>query len=285
MGRVVSHSVEDAGVLCRGLCRGGLLSPSRGLATSAVREEKGFLSSFFERKVEVQKKSHSDKFAQKERISEIQSHYVRPDSIDKYLKTQENLIGFLNSKQEVLHGECLGNFNVLIGDQDQFVHIWRYEGGYQAVDENRQYLLTNQDYRLIMKDLSLLLRSRESEYYLQFSFWPDVTLRNPDHIYELRSYHLKPGTMVEWGNYWAKAIKLRDYQHTEAYMGLFSQIGELYNVKHIWCYESLEARQAAREVVWQHTQDQWQEIVARTVPLIRRMSSRVMVPLHISPTK
>ena len=56
-------------------------------------------------------------------------------------------------------------------------------------------------------------------------------IRNPSHIYELRSYHLKPGTMVEWGNYWAKAIKLRDYQHSEAYMGLFSQIGELYNVK------------------------------------------------------
>ena len=37
--------------------------------------------------------------------------------------------------------------------------------------------------------------------------------------------------MVEWGNYWAKAIKLRDYKHEEAYMGLFSQIGELYNVK------------------------------------------------------
>ena len=55
--------------------------------------------------------------------------------------------------------------------------------------------------------------------------------RNPSHIYELRSYHLKPGTMVEWGNYWSKAIKLRDYQHTEAYMGCFSQIGELYNVK------------------------------------------------------
>ena len=56
-------------------------------------------------------------------------------------------------------------------------------------------------------------------------------VREGSHVYELRSYHLKPGTMVEWGNYWAKAIKLRDYQHTEAYMGLFSQIGELYNVK------------------------------------------------------
>ena len=65
-----------------------------------------------------------------------------------------------------------------------------------------------------------MLISKHSKYY-----------RNPSHIYELRSYHLRPGTMVEWGNYWARAIKLRDYQHSEAYMGLFSQIGELYNVK------------------------------------------------------
>ena len=58
-----------------------------------------------------------------------------------------------------------------------------------------------------------------------------------------------------------------------------------YWLQHIWCYESLEARQAAREVVWQHTQDQWQEIVARTVPLVRRMNSRVLRPLVISPTQ
>ena len=91
--------------------------------------------------------------------------------------------------------------------------------------------------------------------------------------------------MVEWGNFWAKAIKLRDYKNEEAYMGLFSQIGDLYNVKHIWCYSSLEARQEAREVVWQQTQDQWQEIVSRTVPLVRRMNSRVLKPIAISPTQ
>jgi hypothetical protein len=39
--------------------------------------------------------------------------------------------------------------------------------------------------------------------------------------------------MVEWGNYWAKAIRMRDYKQTEAYAGMFSQIGELYNVK-VW---------------------------------------------------
>merc|ERR1712212_476145 len=179
----------------------GVSVAARGIATSSRSLEKGFLSSFFERKVEVQQGAHSDKLAKKERISEISTHNVRPDSVDKYLKTQANLIGFINSQKEVLHGECLGNFNVLVGDQDQFVHIWRYEGGYKAIDVN-------------MKDMSPLLRSRESELFLQFSFWPDVALREGSHIYELRSYHLKPGTMVEWGNYWSKAIKLRDYQHT-----------------------------------------------------------------------
>jgi len=266
------------------LMRAGCL-PIRHVQTTPTLQEKGFLGSFFERKVEQQQQSHSDKFAKKERISEIQSHKVKPDSVDKYLKTQETLIEFVNANKENLHGESLGNFSVLIGDQDEFVHIWRYEGGYHAIDENIKFLETNKDYKLIMSDMKGLLRSRESEYFLQFSFWPEVELRNPSHVYELRSYHLKPGTMVEWGNYWAKAIKLRDYQHTEAYMGLFSQIGELYNVKHIWCYESLEARQQAREVVWQHTQDQWQEIVARTVPLIRRMSSRVLKPLPSSTTQ
>ena len=47
------------------------------------------------------------------------------------------------------------------------------------------------------------------------------------------------------------------------------QSNSIGNPQHVWCYESLEARQAAREVVWQATQEQWQEIVARTVPLIR----------------
>jgi len=250
-----------------------------------VLEGKGFFGGFFERKVEQQQKSHSDQFAKKERIIEIHSHSVKPDSIDKYLRNQETFQGFVNANKDVLHGECLGNFSVLIGDQDQFVHIWRYDGGYQNIDENLRFLETNKDYKLIMNDMKPLLRHREVEYFLPFSFWPEVELRKPSHIYELRSYHLKPGTMVEWGNYWAKAIKLRDYQHTEAYMGLFSQIGELYNVKHVWCYESLEARQHAREIVWQHTQDQWQEIVARTVPLVRRMNSRVLKPLTISPTQ
>ncbi len=50
---------------------------------------------------------------------------------------------------------------------------------------------------------------------------------------------------------------------------MFSQIGTLYNVKHIWCYDSLSDRQKARDEVWQKQQVQWSEIVTHTMPLIR----------------
>lgn len=55
----------------------GVSVAARGIATSSRALEKGFLSSFFERKVEVQQGAHSDKLAKKERISEISTHNVR----------------------------------------------------------------------------------------------------------------------------------------------------------------------------------------------------------------
>ena len=92
-------------------------------------------------------------------------------------------------------------------------------------------------FRALKKDLLSHLTSRHNKYLLQFSFWPEIELRPKRHIYELRSYHLKPGTMIEWGNYWARAIQMRDYKNQEAFLGMFTQVGELYHVKHIWCYD------------------------------------------------
>jgi len=258
----------------------------RRISTTNKSNNTGFFSSLFDKEVEVQSASHSNKLSDKDLIYELTTHNVKPDSLAKYLKSTENLIGFVNSNQDVLHGECYGNFKVIVGDQDQFVHLWRYEGGYENIDQNIKFLEQSKDFAAIEKDIVSCLRSRHSQHMLKFSYWPEIELRNGKNIYELRSYHLKPGTMVEWGNYWAKAIRMRDYKqkHTEAYTGMFSQIGELYNVKHIWCYGSMEERRQARESVWQ-TQSQWQEIVANTVPLIRKMTSRIMVPLDISSTK
>lgn len=79
-----------------------------------------------------------------------------------------------------------------------------------------------------------MVRSRHLQYLLAFSYWPGISLREGSNIYEIRSYALKPGTMIEWGNNWARAINYRQ-NNNEAFAGFFSQIGRLYNVHHIWC--------------------------------------------------
>lgn len=51
-------------------------------------------------------------------------------------------------------------------------------------------------------DRSQMLRGRHNQLLMEFSFWDDVKPREGPNIYELRTYHLKPGTMIEWGNNW-----------------------------------------------------------------------------------
>lgn len=101
------------------------------------------------------------------------------------------------------------------------------------------------------------MRARHLQYLLAFSYWPQITNRTGSNIYEIRSYKLKPG--------------------------FFSQIGRLYNVHHIWCYEDLQTRKETREAAWRIPG--WDQCVAYTVPLIRDMHSRILVPTEFSPTK
>lgn len=124
----------------------------------------------------------------------------------------------------------------------------------------------------------------------------------------MRSYRLKPGTMIEWGNNWARGIQFRQ-SNNEAYAGFFSQIGRLYNVHHIWCkdfhhqlknsiwlistsdisllflsgYKSLQDRKESREASWRSPG--WDECVAYTVPLIKDMHCRILVPTDFSATQ
>ncbi|NXR35505.1 NIPS1 protein, partial [Zosterops hypoxanthus] len=161
-----------------------------------------------------------------------------------------------------------------------------------------------QEYLDFRKERSRMLLSRRNQLLLEFSFWNEPRPRQGPNIYELRSYKLKPGTMIEWGNNWARAIKYRQ-ENQEAVGGFFSQIGELYVVHHLWgkgchpggtpslggsgcqscplptAYRDLQSREETRNAAWRKRG--WDENVYYTVPLIRTMESRIMIPLKISP--
>ncbi|NWW75262.1 NIPS1 protein, partial [Climacteris rufus] len=137
-----------------------------------------------------------------------------------------------------------------------------------------------QEYMEFRKERSRMLLSRRNQLLLEFSFWNEPHPRQGPNIYELRTYKLKPGTMIEWGNNWARAIKYRQ-ENQEAVGGFFSQIGELYVVHHLWAYRDLQSREETRNAAWRKRG--WDENVYYTVPLIRSMESRIMIPLKISP--
>lgn len=250
-------------------------------STSSVQDSnEGWFSKLLVRRIEPTKESHSRLLSDKEIIYELQTHNVRPDSSEKYLDNYQQSVQLIDAHK--LNYELVASWTVELGDLDQALHLWRYTGGFATIDSAKKKLAQDKDFVALQKERGKLLRSRHLQYLLAFSYWPLIEPRAGSNIYEMRSYNLKPGTMIEWGNNWARAINYRR-NNNEAFAAFFSQIGRLYNVHHVWCYKDLQARKETREAAWRSPG--WDECVAYTVPLIREMHSRILAPTSFSPTQ
>lgn len=42
-----------------------------------------------------------------------------------------------------INAELVGSWSVIVGDQDQAFHVWRYVGGYAEIDRARSLLQKN----------------------------------------------------------------------------------------------------------------------------------------------
>ncbi|KAM5257929.1 protein NipSnap homolog 2 isoform 2-T2 [Hipposideros larvatus] len=254
----------------------------RKLTSSSNRpREDSWLKSLFVRKVDPRKDAHSNLLAKKETSSlyKLQFHNVKPECLEAYNKICQEVLPKIHEDK---HYPCtlVGTWNTWYGEQDQAVHLWRYEGGYPALTEVMSKLRENQEFVEFRKARSNMLLSRKNQLLLEFSFWNEPVPRSGPNVYELRSYQLRPGTMIEWGNYWARAIRFRQ-DNNEAVGGFFSQIGQLYMVHHLWAYKDLQTREDIRNAAWH--KHGWEELVYYTVPLIQEMESRIMIPLKTSP--
>ncbi|XP_062873921.1 protein NipSnap homolog 1 isoform X2 [Trichomycterus rosablanca] len=245
------------------------------------KSDGGWLSSMFKHEVDARKDAHSNLLSKKPTSSlyKIQFHNVKPECLESYNELSAKV-------HEQLHGdpdypcEVVGSWNTWYGEQDQAVHLWRYYGGYPALTECLEKIRHNKTYLEFRKERSKMLVSRKNQLLFEFSFWNDPVPRPGPNIYELRTYHLKPGTMIEWGNHWARAIKHRQ-ENNEAVGGFFSQIGELYVVHHLWAYKDLQSRHDTRNTAW--LKEGWDVSVHYTVPLIQSMESRILTPTKSSP--
>ncbi len=159
------------------------------------------------------------------------------------------------------------------------VHIWEYQRylGYHQSLHNIQH---HPDFPEFDHHLKSLINSKKVSVMQEFSFWPTTPPRKLGGVFELRSYTLHPGNLLEWETHWRKGLKARK-EVMEGVGAWFVQIGDLNTVHHLWQFANLEERRVNRERSW--SQEGWADTVHKTVPLIQTMQSKIMVPMPWSP--
>ncbi|KAI1779210.1 NIPSNAP-domain-containing protein [Hypoxylon cercidicola] len=211
-------------------------------------------------------------------VHSIVFHEVLPDKVDEYIALVGNWYPKMASIEEnKVH--LVGSWRTEVGDCDTFVHIWEYQR-YQGYHQSLHSISRHPDFPEFDRKLKTLIKSKNTSIMQEFSFWPTTSPRQLGGLFELRSYTLHPGNLLEWETHWRRGLKARR-EVMEGVGAWFVQIGDLNTVHHLWQFANLEERKVRREESWK--QEGWAETVHKTVPLIQTMKSRVLIPMPWSP--
>lgn len=159
------------------------------------------------------------------------------------------------------------------------VHIWEYQR-YEGYHASLNAIQHHPEFPEFDSKLKHLINSKRTSLMQEFSFWPTTPPRQLGGLFELRSYTLHPGNLLEWETHWRRGLKARR-EVMEGVGAWFVQIGELNTVHHLWQFANLEERKIRREQSW--SVEGWGETVHKTVPLIQEMKSRILIPCPWSP--
>ncbi|OZJ06497.1 hypothetical protein BZG36_00619 [Bifiguratus adelaidae] len=227
-----------------------------------------------------EQESFSKVLARGKYVHEFIQHDVKPDKVDEYIALISKMYPSIANDPENKVNLC-GSWQIEIGMQDSFVHIWEYQG-YVGHKETKERLKQNKAFQDYQKALLPLLRSRHNQIILEFSFWATSPPKVTNGIYELRTYRLQPGRLLEWETYWKVGLECRR-KYCVPVGAWFSQLGDLNTVHHMWCYPDLQARKLTREEAWK--EDGWAQTVYKTVRLIDTMQAQILSPLDFSPLR
>ncbi|KAI9712257.1 MAG: hypothetical protein M1828_001700 [Chrysothrix sp. TS-e1954] len=222
--------------------------------------------------------SFSQVLARGKYVHSITLHEVKPDCVDEYVE----LVGDMypktanNPENKV---NLVGSWRTEIGDCDTFVHIWEYQR-YHGYHDSLNTINHASNYPAFDRKLKSLIKSRRTSLMQEFSFWPTTPPRQLGGLFELRSYTLHPGNLLEWETHWRRGLEARR-EVMEGVGAWFVQIGDLNTVHHLWQFADLEERKSRREMSWGI--EGWSDTVHKTVPLIQSMQSRILIPMQWSP--
>ncbi|KAI9015188.1 hypothetical protein BC832DRAFT_547657 [Gaertneriomyces semiglobifer] len=253
-------------------------------ADTATSKAKAIVSSILhgseKAKSEAEAQTHSKILARGKFAHELQIHNVKPEAMSDYIQLLKANYPRI-SEQPQFQARLFGSWSTEFGELDQAVHIWEYNN-YPGYIATQKMLKQDAQYQTFLKELAPMLRSRQNQMLLEFSFWQGGPPAAPDGIYELRSYLLKPGCLLEWETEWRRGLEARK-RFVQPVGAWFSQLGPLNWVHHMWAYPDLQTRKEMREKAWQV--DGWSKTVSNTVRYINEMNAIILKPMPFSPLK
>jgi hypothetical protein len=239
--------------------------------------------------------SFSQVLARGKYVHSIVFHEVKPDKVDEYVELvgrwYPRMAGMPENKVHLV-----GSWRTEVGDCDTFgesstpypsyclklthaVHIWEYQR-YHGYHDSLHSIASHPEFPAFDKKLKSLITAKRTSLMQEFSFWPTTAPRQLGGVFELRSYTLHPGNLLEWETHWRRGLRARR-EVMEGVGAWFVQIGELNTVHHLWQFADLEERKVRREQSW--CVEGWGDTVHKTVPLIQTMKSRILIPMPWSP--
>ncbi|MCJ1239124.1 hypothetical protein MMC14_007117 [Varicellaria rhodocarpa] len=244
-------------------------------------------------------KSFSQVLARGKYVHSIVLHQVKPDKVDEYVELVGKWYPRMAGMEEN-HVHLVGSWRTEVGDCDTFgmlqvtylfpiyiksvtnppqVHIWEYQR-YHGYHTSLHSISSHPEFPAFDARLKSLITHKQTSLMQEFSFWPTTPPRHLGGLFELRSYTLHPGNLLEWEQHWRTGLKARR-EVMEGVGAWFVQIGDLNTVHHLWQFADLEERKARREMSW--GVEGWGDTVHKTVPLIQTMKSRILIPMPWSP--
>ncbi|KAK4686842.1 hypothetical protein P7C73_g3284, partial [Tremellales sp. Uapishka_1] len=290
--------------------RPGIVSATRALHVTATRSKDGSVlpddavdpaedpktggKSFFGAKAEGLTTSgsgnvqHSKLIGRNKYVHEKITHSVIPSQRDAYLCAAEKYFSALvaKSKSGQLGGVKLtGSWETIIGSVGEFSHILEY-AGYKGYDGMRVGIREDKELQDAMKEILPTIQSQQHQLMNEFSFWPSSPPRDSGFkdggIFEMRSYQLQPGKLLEWEGAWRRGLEARR-KFVQPVGAFFAQVGNLHEVHHIWQYPDMETRKSTREQAW--SVGGWSDTVQETVNLAQTMKCAILVPCSWSPLR
>ncbi|TEB38840.1 NIPSNAP-domain-containing protein [Coprinellus micaceus] len=229
---------------------------------------------------ELEGAQHSKLVGRGKYVHGFETHRVKPDQLDEYKQAAQRFYTAIKDDPE-LQVKLTGSWETLVGEQDTFLHILEYEN-YAGYDKTTRMIQESKEYSEAYKAMLPFINTRTTQLNQEFAFFPTAPPHTEGGLFELRTYQLKPGTLLEWEATWRRGIEARR-QFVAPVGAWFSQIGRLHQTHHLWQYPDLQTRKELRQKAWQL--DGWAETVSKTSKLANTMDSFVLSPLDYSPLK